>query len=236
MALPSPVVALLALAAITSAQPGGGEPEAAAPYNRGSEPPHAWSTKPWAPPKSVPLDHVAETYSGMDHEVLAANAQARDDEDRAAAAAEAALEAAADKSPEAFLKAVRTFKPGDYDLLLRCALAQPHPTHPERHRLRAELAVVFRDRIIGEDFDGLHPGDELGTLHIVQGQNARIKGHVRLPWNGRFQVKGSSAVLGLTLLTLRRQRGEAHGVVHNRGGQVRPHPTPHSRYAAVGGV
>ena len=93
--------------------------------------------------------------------------------------------------------------------------------------------MVFRDRIIGEDFDGLHPGDELGTLHIVQGQNARIKGHVRLPWNGRFQVKGSSAVLGLTLLTLRRQRGEAHGVVHNRGGQVRPHPTPHSRYAAI---
>ena len=130
MALHRSVVALLALPAITSAQPGGGEPEAAAAYNRGSEPPHAWSTKPWAPPKSVPLDHVAETYSGMDHEVLAANAQARDDEDRAAAAAEAALEAAADKSPEAFLKAVRTFKPGDYDLLLRCALAQPHRTPP----------------------------------------------------------------------------------------------------------
>ena len=73
------------------------------------------------------------------------------------------------------------------------------------------------------DFDltGIKRADHQGTLHIINGQNVKLEGHVRLPWNGRFQVKGPDAHLALTLLTLRRQRGEGHGVVYNRGGQVR---------------
>lgn len=63
--------------------------------------------------------------------------------------------------------------------------------------------------------------DYQGSLHVINGQRVALEGHVRLPWNGRFQVKGPDAQLTLTLLTLRRQRGEGNGVVWNRGGQVR---------------
>lgn len=73
------------------------------------------------------------------------------------------------------------------------------------------------------DFDltGMKRADHQGTLHVVNGQNVKLKGHVRLPWNGRFEVKGPEAHLMLTLLTLRRQQGAQNGVVYNRGGQVR---------------
>lgn len=73
------------------------------------------------------------------------------------------------------------------------------------------------------DFEmtGIKPADHHGTLHIINGQNVKLEGHVRLPWNGRFEVKGPNAHLQLALLKLRGQRGARNGVVYNRGGQVR---------------
>jgi hypothetical protein len=93
-------------------------------------PRHEWAMKPWAPPKTAPPEHVAETYVGMDHELLAERAKARDAEDTAARTAEAARKAAEDKSPEAFLRGVRSFKPGNYELLFRSARLHP-PTHTQ---------------------------------------------------------------------------------------------------------
>ena len=77
-----------------------------------------------------------------------------------------------------------------------------------------------RDRIMDFDLTGMKQADHQGTLHIVNGQNVKLEGHVRLPWNGRFEIKGPEAHLVLTLLTLRRQKGAQNGVVYNRGGQV----------------
>ena len=92
-------------------------------------PRHEWAMKPWAPPKTAPPEHVAETYVGMDHELLAERAKARDAEDTAARTAEAARKAAEDKSPEAFLRGVRSFKPGNYELLFRSARLHPRHAH-----------------------------------------------------------------------------------------------------------
>lgn len=92
-----------------------------------STPRHEWSTRPWAPPKSEAPEHVAETYGGMNHELLLAKAKERDAEEQAKRDAVAAVRAAEDKSPEAFLKAVRSFLPGDYYLLFRCAPACQRP-------------------------------------------------------------------------------------------------------------
>ena len=83
---------------------------------------HDWATNPFAPPQSQAPEHVAEMYSGIDHEVLAKRVKVRDAEHAAARSAEAARKAAEDKSPEAFLRGVRSFKPGKYELLFRCVV------------------------------------------------------------------------------------------------------------------
>lgn len=88
-----------------------------------STPMHDWATNPFAPPQSEAPEHVAEMYGGIDHEVLVASAKVRDTEQAAMRNAEAARKAAEDKSPEAFLRGVRSFKPGNYELLFRCAIA-----------------------------------------------------------------------------------------------------------------
>ena len=103
---------VLGLAACaTSADPGGSTP---------ITPIHDWAMNPFAPPQSEAPEHVAEMYPGIDHEVLADRAKVKDAEHAAARTEEAARKAAEDKSPEAFLRGVRSFKPGNYELLFRC--------------------------------------------------------------------------------------------------------------------
>ena len=59
------------------------------------------------------------------------------------------------------------------------------------------------------------------TVRVVDGQDVSVIADARHPWNGRFTVEGSSAVLLLRLLIIRGQSNEMGGAVLNRGGQVR---------------
>ena len=103
------LLALSVAACATSAAPGD------------TTPIHDWATDPFSPPQSEAPKHVAQMYAGIDHEVLAERAKVKDAEHAATRSAEAARRAAEDKSPEAFLRRVRSFEPGSYELLFKCA-------------------------------------------------------------------------------------------------------------------
>lgn len=205
------LLALSVAACATSAAPGD------------TTPIHDWATDPFAPPQSEAPEHVAQMYAGIDHEVLAGRAKVKDAEHAAARSAQAARRAVEDKSPEAFLRRVRSFEPGSYELLFKCADVAPNFVRRSCLTCARVGCVLYRcrDRIMDFELSGMKPADHQGTLHLVDGQRVKIEGDVRLPWNGRFEVKGPDAYLELVLLTLRRQRGAQNGVVYNRGGQVR---------------